>query len=137
VTAVDIDAWRLSELGQAAASLSGGGSIARVLADGTCPLPFRDGAFDLVLVVDFVAPGFIAELARVLRHDGCLVIQTYGGQGQNWMALPEPGQFRRELEDAFDVLDYRETPVGPTKREAASVRFLARRVATPARDRTT
>jgi SAM-dependent methyltransferase len=132
VSAVDNNIWRLRELGQAAASFSGGGSVARILADGSRPLPFRDAAFDLALAVDFVAPGFITEFARVLRHGGCLVMQTFGGHGQNWLALPEPGQFRRELEDGFDVLDYRETPVGPTKREAASVRFLARRVSMPA-----
>lgn len=56
------------------------GSDVHLLADGR-PLPFGDGAFDRVVVVDMLEhvrddAAFVAELARVLRPGGRLVVNT-------------------------------------------------------------
>ena len=127
VTAADIDPKRLTDVGQIPASFRGDGTINTVRADGSGTLPFRDEGFDLVMIVHFVPPGIIANVTPLLRRGGHLLLETYGGHGENWRMLPEAGKLRRELKTEFDVLDYRERLVGPTKHEAASVRFLARR----------
>lgn len=127
VTAVDMNFDRIEALDKSAATDVGSGSVCSVLADGRQDLPFSDGVFDLVLVVHFVAPGIVARLAPLIAAGGYLLLESYGGHGENWRALPAAGQARSELVAQFEVLDLRERPVGPTKREAVSVRFLARR----------
>jgi hypothetical protein len=101
--------------------------VAAVRANATVDLPFRESSFDLVLVVHFVADGLIGRIGPLLRGGGYLLIETYGGHGANWMALPQPGQMRDELACRFEIIDYRERLVGPTRTEAASVKFVARR----------
>lgn len=125
VVAADLDMRRLVSFeGQTEIER---GSVSRVKVDASGYLPFRDGSFDIVIVVHFVTPGLIANVAPLLRSRGHLLIETYGGHGENWRALPAPGQYREELSAAFEVVDYNERLVGPTKTEAASVRLLASR----------
>jgi SAM-dependent methyltransferase len=124
VVAADLDIKRLAGLG---AQAQVGPSAHRVRVDATNPLPFRAGTFDLIVVVHFVSPGLIANVTPLLRTGGYLLIETYGGQGENWRALPAPGQYRRELSSAFEVVDYYERGVGPSQIEAAAVRLFARR----------
>jgi SAM-dependent methyltransferase len=126
VTAVDMDPRRLADVASVAAATPRG-AIHCVRANGAGPLPFRPQTFDLAIVVHFVAPGLISEVTPMLRPGGWLLVETFGGQGGNWRDLPALGQFSCELSADFDLVDYRERPVGPTRREAASVRFLARR----------
>lgn len=122
VAAVDIDAVRLPTISEAAF-----GTVATIVADGTRTLPFRAASFDLVLVVHFVPARLVELVSPVLRSGGFLVVETFGGHGGNWRALPGKGEYRRALEGAFDVLEYLERMVGPTKTEAEAVKLLARK----------
>ena len=126
VTAVDIDEMRVGSLRRAARP-DHVGSIACLVADCSRPLPFRPRSFDAAVVVHFVPEGLADLAAPVIRPGGHLIIETFGGHGGNWQALPRAGAFRKEIEAAFDLLIYRERPVGPTKTEAVAVKLLARK----------
>jgi SAM-dependent methyltransferase len=97
-----------------------------VVLDATRDLPFPPSTFDLVLVVHFLAPRLIERAAAVLRPGGHLLLESFGGQGENWRALPAEGEMRAALQGHFELRDYVERLVGPTRSEAVSVRFLAR-----------
>jgi hypothetical protein len=120
VFAVDIDLGRLAAVRRASPD-----AVVCVQADGSRPLPFRPGSFDLIVVVHFVADDLPGLLYPLLRTGGHLLFESFGGQGGNWEALPKPGAMRAALEPGFDIRDYRERLVGPTRSKAASVRFLA------------
>jgi SAM-dependent methyltransferase len=121
--AADLDIKRLARFDWQG---DGGSGIHRLRVDATKPLPFRTGSFDLVVIVHFVCPGLIAGVTPILRSGGHLLIETYAGHGENWRTLPAPGEYRDELGSRFEILDYYERPVGPTKAEAAVVRLFAR-----------
>jgi len=125
VTAFDIDEQRVLALVRGAPK--GSGSVYPVVGDGARDLPFRASSYDLVLVVHFVPKGLIELVGPLVRPDGHLLVETFGGLGENWRDLPAPGRFRAELSAAFDLLDYRERSVGPSKREAVAVKFLGRK----------
>jgi SAM-dependent methyltransferase len=121
VVALDIDLSRLSVAQKVASGLWS------VVADASRELPVRDAAFDAAAVVHFISGGLFERVAAALKPGGWFVFESFGGHGGNWRVLPAAGQYRSELDAMFDVVDYRERPVGPTRTEAVSVRFLARR----------
>ena len=102
-------------------------AIDGVVADGSRALPFRTGSFDLVLVVHFIPRHLIDLVGRPLRPGGHLIVETFGGQGENWRDLPERSRLRAELEPEFEILAYRERLVGPETRQAAAVKLLAQK----------
>lgn len=124
VTGVDMDETRARALARFAREDR---SVAALVADATHTLPFRAGSFDLVLVVHFVPPELVKLTTPILRPSGYLIVETFGGNGGNWRTLPPPGRFRAELGGAFDILEYQERLVGPTKSEAVSVKLVARK----------
>jgi SAM-dependent methyltransferase len=125
VIAADIDADRLAAVADTYDRAALKGTIECVVADGTQALPFKPRTFDLILVVHFVADNLVRHLRPLLREGGHLLFESFGGHGENYKALPQPGEMKQALA-GFDILDYRERPIGPTRREAVSVRFLAR-----------
>lgn len=125
VTALDIDKNRVLTLMRHARE--GSGAVYPVVGDAARGLPFLAGSFDLVLVVHFVPKDLIELVAPMVRPDGHLLVETFGGHGENWRDLPAPSRFRAQVSAAFDLLDYRERPVGPNKREAVAVKLLARK----------
>jgi SAM-dependent methyltransferase len=98
-----------------------------VLGDADRAFPFRDHAFDAAVVVHFISGGLIDRIACALKPGGSFVFESFGGHGGNWKVLPAAGQYRSELNADYEILDYRERPVGPMRTEAVAVKFLARR----------
>lgn len=127
VTALDLDLSRLKHVCALVAPFVSPGLVAPICADASVNLPFCDYAFDLVLVVHYVDHGLTHRISSLIRQGGHLVMETYGGHGANWTTLPRPGQLRSELGRGFDLLDYRERLVGPTRTESASVKVVARK----------
>ena len=85
--------------------------ILLVQVDLTAALPFKDGAFDLVLVVHFQLLDAIPAINRLIKPGGRLLLETYGAHGENWRTLPEAGQVAQLLSSDFKLERYKETTV--------------------------
>lgn len=96
-----------------------------LVGDANEALPFQHASFDLALIVHFAGERLIPSLTPLLRPHGLLAYETFGGQGKNWRELPKPGEVRFSLAPRFELLHYKERPVGPAK-EAVAVTVLAR-----------
>jgi SAM-dependent methyltransferase len=125
VVGVDVDARRIAAVEALKRARSGRGPIECLVADARTPLPIAPATFDLILVVHFMTAGLTSLLRPLLKPGGFLLLESFGGQGGNYLDLPQPGEMRAALA-GFEILDYRETLVGPAKSEAVAVRFLAR-----------
>ena len=90
-------------------------------------LPFQREIFGTLIIVHFV-PQHWENYLDLLRAGGCLVFETMGGQGGNYLQLPLKGQMGEVLEPSFAILSYREQPVGPPEANAAAVRLVARKL---------
>jgi SAM-dependent methyltransferase len=90
-------------------------------------LPFQKEIFGTLIIVHFV-PRHWKNYLDLLRAGGCLVFETMGGQGENYLQLPLKGQMREVLEPSFTILNYRERPVGPPEKNAVTVRLVARKL---------
>jgi SAM-dependent methyltransferase len=88
-------------------------------------LPIERGAFDLVLIVHYFSETVILRALEALRPGGWLILETFGGQGKNWMALPPVGWAGERFRNEFQVSILEERPVGPSKSNAA-VRLMAK-----------
>ena len=81
VYALDKWPYLIENLSKTAASL-GLDNITALAADMTAPLPMRDGTVDVVFIATVlhifklrqVGPSIFAEIARILKKDGCLAI---------------------------------------------------------------
>lgn len=88
--------------------------------------PFRPEAFRLVINVHFVHPPLFNMLIHSLRPGGYMYCETFGGQGLNYLSLPEAGRFRSVLENWLDFTFYQERPVGPLGQKV-SVKFFGQK----------
>lgn len=92
------------------------------------PWPFGKSTLGGIFAVHFpVAPALFVHFADSLTPGGCLLIETVGGHGGNYLELPRAGQLRSALSGRFHFEFYHERKVGPADTDSASVRLLARR----------
>jgi SAM-dependent methyltransferase len=129
VWAVDRDLGRLSSFVRSplGRSLVQQGRVNPVCSDLNQPdLPFRHGAFGLVVLVHFL-PQSLSPLTSLVVPEGYLFIETIGGQGGNWLALPPAGTLERVLGRDFSFCFYKEQRVGKLGTDAVCVRLLAKR----------
>lgn len=94
---------------------------------GRDPWPFTHGALGGIVNVHFLLPELFPHYAASLLPGTYLLIETVLGCGHNCLELPKAGRLRQELAGDFTFDRYRERAVGPSDREAVTVRLLARR----------
>jgi SAM-dependent methyltransferase len=134
VVAVDRDPARLSTLVKLAPSFfarfateSSPGCIYTVCADlASSTWPFCREAFSGVTCVHFPKYDLFDAFRYSLRRGGLLFLETFGGQGLNYLDLPRAGHLRHLLSCDHDVIFYHERAVGPAGSKAVSVKLLAR-----------
>lgn len=126
VVAGDIDRSRLLAAQQSGAGRVEGPAVVSVQLDANLPLPFLARVFELVLVIHPPFTAVIFNAAPTVRRGGHLIVETFGAQGENWRALPPPGQVKALLSADFDVLLYREVAVRRCP-DAVAVKGLFRR----------
>jgi hypothetical protein len=80
-----------------------------------------------MVCVHFVALNLFPKFGSSLMEGGYFLFETFGGQGKNYLGLPKQGEVEHLLRDRFDLLFYRERPVGPDAFKAAAVSLLARK----------
>jgi SAM-dependent methyltransferase len=124
VVAIDIDPELIAQLASEIAQQPGL-RVRTFLGDADAPLPVEDHTFDLVVTTHFVSPALFDQVPTVLKPGGLLIYETFGAQGGNWRSLPRPGAVREHLAGCFEILDYRERPVGPVGSAAVVVRTVA------------
>jgi SAM-dependent methyltransferase len=134
VVAVDHDLDRLKSLKKSAATNSprglrptASGRVLPICADLTSDrLPFGGASFSAILCVHYPAQRIISDFCTALKDGGWLYIETFGGQGQNYLDLPKAGEIRHALQ-GYELVFYKERLVGPTRREAVVVGALAQK----------
>ncbi|WP_352669107.1 class I SAM-dependent methyltransferase [Mesorhizobium sp. M0478] len=94
--------------------------------------PVRKGVAGGVVIVDYYSRRVVERAATIPAQDGAFYLQTFGGQGGNWVSLPHAGLVRTILEECgYEFVFYRERAVGPVGRDAVSVHTLAKRTRIP------
>lgn len=122
VTAADLDHHLVNEARQRLARCNG------IVLDATAALPFEEGAFDAVIIVDLVHASLLGDIGQCIRPGGWLIYESYKARGQNWRQLLAPGETRRLLSDHFSCRQLITRAVGPTGNEAETVLALAQRL---------
>lgn len=90
--------------------------------------PFRKNTFSAIVCVHFLKLDLLDAFRFSLVSAGHLYIETFGGQGQNYLDLPRKGELRDALAKNYELRFYKERAVGPSNLEAASVKLLARKL---------
>jgi SAM-dependent methyltransferase len=88
---------------------------------------YGDECFGAIIAVHFLNVRLLEHFSRSLVPSGHLFIETFGGQGGNYLDLPAAGELRSLLEPEFELPFYREKEVGPPTHRAVSVKLLARK----------
>ena len=124
VVGIDVEAG-LTRRARARAAAEGLDDRVEILRVEPGPLPFDDGAFDVVFTKDAWIhvedkPGLFAEVHRVLRPDGLLL-------AGDWMRGPEPFSEHMERFFALEGLTYHMETLDNTRRllEEAGFEILA------------
>jgi hypothetical protein len=86
---------------------------------------FADECFSGIVCIHFLTLDLLDAFHRALIPRGFLFIETFGGQGQNYLDLPHKGQLHDLLTSNFDLLFYKERAVGPRNVRAVAVKLLA------------
>lgn len=128
VVAIDNDLERLRSIRASDVSQSiGSGRILTLCADLSADrLPFRKPSFSAILCIHYPVQKVIADLCAALNEGGWLYIETFGGQGQNYLELPKLGEIPKALQ-GLDLILCKERPVGPSSHRAAVVHALAQK----------
>jgi SAM-dependent methyltransferase len=90
--------------------------------------PFRKSTFSAIVCVHFHHLDLLDAFRFSLIRGGLLYIETFGGQGQNYLDLPRKGELRDSLGKNYELRFYTEKAVGPPSSSAASVKLLARKL---------
>ncbi len=135
VVGVDNDQGRLSALEQSKGthistdSLTGGrGQIATVCAElRPDRWLFAPSSFAAIICVHFEMINILPSLIFSLQKGGYLYLETFGGHGQNFRALPKIGELRKLLGRDTELLYYKEHLVGPAQFNSACVTLFAQK----------
>jgi SAM-dependent methyltransferase len=121
VVSADLDLKSL-ERGHVRSSKEFKDRVCSVRVDALAELPFRAEQFDLVLVVHFQLTHVMANLIRLTKPGGLIILETFGAQGENWRDLPRVGEIPKFLASKFSMVHCSESPV---RREAERVTLRA------------
>ena len=89
-------------------------------------LPFGPRSFSAILCIHYPIQGILADFDDQLIDGGHLFIETFGGQGGNYLELPKADEIRQALMN-YKLLFYNERSVGPAAHNAVVVKALAQK----------
>jgi len=89
-------------------------------------LPFGPRSFSSILCIHYPLQNILADFDDQLIDGGHLFIETFGGQGGNYLELPKADEIRQALK-AYKLLFYHERPVGPISQNSVVVKTLAQK----------
>lgn len=133
VVAVDKDADRLASIGRSAANrlheegATHHGKVVTACVDLTSNrLPFSASSFSAIICIHYPVQRIMSDLKVALKPNGVLYVETFQGQGLNYLELPKAGEISRALK-GWEILIYRERAVGPPSERAVVVEAVARK----------
>jgi SAM-dependent methyltransferase len=91
------------------------------------PWPFKQRSVGGIINIHFTLPSLFPFFGSSLVQGGYLLIETVPGCGGNYLELPRKGELKAAFENSFAFEVYKERPVGPSDRNAVTVKLLARR----------
>jgi SAM-dependent methyltransferase len=104
------------------------GQILTLCADLTTERwPIRRSSVSAIICVHFVMIDLIPTFISSLQEAGYLYIETFGGQGQNFLELPKAQQLKELLSKHVEFEYYKERKVGPAEVDSVAVTLLAQR----------
>jgi SAM-dependent methyltransferase len=135
IIAVDRDHKRVQSLEHSIATWqqdNAGRGIGRILPmrgdlspDAWC---FRPLSFGAIVCVHYDFRPILPDLISAIRPGGYLYIETFDGQGRNYVELPKAGELRERLTSVFVLKFYRERKVGPARTDSVSIKALAQKL---------
>src|SRR5207245_1342422 len=87
--------------------------------------PYDLNSIGAIIGVHYLLPALLNCFASSLKVGGYLFLETIGGQGGNYLALPKPGFVKAVLADAFELRYFKEKRVGPANNSAAATKLVA------------
>lgn len=128
VVAVDRDMKRLGVLEKESARREFANRISPVCANlGTDSWCFPPASFDAAICVHFDFRPILGPLLATIRAGGHVYIESFGGHGRNYLALPTADELRRTLTRGFHIKLYTERKVGPNTIDAVAVTTFAQK----------
>lgn len=104
------------------------GKVLSVCADLTADgWPIAPSSISAIICVHFAMIDLIPRFLFSLHAGGCLYIETFGGQGQNYRDLPRAQQLRQLLSRHVQFEYYKERRVGPPESDRVTVTLFAKR----------
>lgn len=98
-----------------------------ICLDAQNELPFNDNTFDLIVIVHYVGKNLLTRITRLLKPEGHLIYETFGGQGENWRFLPQKGELDEELKKEFILINKIERQVVKQFDKYANVKLFAKK----------
>lgn len=134
VVAVDKDLDRLrsveksgDDIVQSTRSSNACGRVISVCADlASGRLPFGNSSFSAILCIHYPVQRIVSDFDAAVQKGGHIYIETFGGQGQNYLELPRAGEIRDALK-GFEFHFYKERPVGPRSHNSVVVTALVQK----------
>lgn len=118
----------LSRLDVESTSLSASGSLRPHQIDLVKdPWPFSPCSIGGIINIHFTLPTLFPQFESSLIPHGYILLETVPGVGGNYLELPQEGDLKVALGDAFEFEFYKERHVGPQEHNAVTVKLLARR----------
>ncbi len=91
------------------------------------PWIFKEETAGAIICVHYPITSQFLLYCRALKSGGYLLIETIGGQGGNYLGLPQPGLLNELFKDDFEMKIYQERTVGPRDENRVAVKLLARK----------
>jgi len=90
--------------------------------------PFAPACFSAVVFVHYLDTSLFPSAHSSLVPGGHLYLETAGGQGGNYLELPQAGKLHALLAPRFRFDHYEERPVGPAGSNKRAVRLSAQKL---------
>jgi SAM-dependent methyltransferase len=126
VVCADRDEQRLSELVRHAPTNKLRGALLPIRVElAPATWPFTPACFSAVVFVHYLDTSLFPSVHCSLVPGGRLYLETAGGQGGNYLELPQAGELCTLLAPHFRFDHYEERSVGPAKSNKRAVRLSA------------
>jgi SAM-dependent methyltransferase len=128
VICADHDLYRLNALVKLAPTDKLEGALFPVRIElGPATWPFASACFSAIVLVHYLDTLLFPFIHRSLAAGGFLYLETVGGQGGNYLELPQVGELYSTFSPFFSLETYEERPVGPAGTNKCAVKLLAKK----------
>ena len=91
------------------------------------PWIFKKETAEAIICVHYQITNQFLRYCSSLKSGGWLLIETVGGQGDNYLELPQLGLLNELFNNDFEMKMYQERAVGPRDENRVAVKLLAQK----------